>query len=373
MADLPVLPDISFFDNDPQQLISDVKFVYESTSNKEVQKASPEYLFITTMAAWVALQRQQYENALKQNFLLYAEDEKLDQLGAFRETPRLLETGSKVTLEFKLSVVQSNAIVIPSGTRATADNIVFFALDDAIVINAGQLTGRGVATSIQTGDATNDIEIGAINVIVDPIAFVSTVSNIDTSQGGRDTESNDDYRLRLYNAPSTFTTCGPRDAYVYHAKKASSSIGEVTVSTDLAGHVYVYPLMDNGDIPNTAILTEINNALNDNTVRPLSDNVHVLAPTVVNYDINLTYYIYTSDAGGIDTIQSSINTAIDNWILWQRSKIGRDINVSVLITRIVQAGAKRVEVTLPINTVVGPSGLAVNRNKTVNFGGLEDE
>jgi phage-related baseplate assembly protein len=372
MADLPVLPEFSFFDTDPQQLISDVKSVYEAELGREINSLAEES-FIRTMAGWIALLQRQYDNSLKQNFLLYAEDEKLDQLGVYRKTPRLEESGSKVTLKFTLSSVQTFAIVIPAGTRATADNIVFFATDDTIVINAGSLSGTVTATSNQVGEASNNIPVGAINIRVDLIPYVDSVTNTDVSLGGRDRESNDDYRLRLYNAPSTYTTCGPREAYVYLAKQVSASIGEVTVSTDLAGNVYVYPLLDNGEVPNTALLNEINEALSGDTVRPLSDNVHVLAPNIVNYDINLTYYIYTADAGNVDQIQLKINEAIDNWILWQRSKIGRDINTSVLITRIVQAGAKRVDIALPKTTVVGPNGLAVNVSKTINFGGLEDE
>lgn len=373
MSDLPNIPEIEFFDKDPQQLIADFKFMYEHQSGETITKASPVYNFITTIAAVIVLQRQQFDAALKQNFLLYAEDEKLDHLGLMRQTARFDAEGSKVTLEFTLSAAQTSAIIIPAGTRATADNNIFFALSSPVIIPAGQLKASGAAESIQTGAQSNNIDVGAINILVDRPPFVESVRNIDVSLGGRDIESDEAYRLRLYNAPSTYSTCGPRDAYVYRAKQASSAIGEVTVNTDHAGRVDVYPLLTNGEIPNAAIISLIQRELSEDTVRPLSDLVRVLAPTVVNYDVNLTYYIYTSDAGNVEEIQARVNKAIDDWVLWQRQKIGRDVNVSVLITRIVQAGAKRCAVTLPMNTVVGPSGLAVLRNKSVVFGGLEDE
>ncbi|QHJ79178.1 MAG: hypothetical protein [Caudoviricetes sp.] len=367
------LPDVQFFDNDPQQIVTDVKNTYEYMLGKTVQESSPEFLFISVMAYWIVLQRQQYEAALKQNLLYYADDGNLDHLGAFRLTPRLEAQGASTTLEFTLVAAQTSAIIIPAGTRATADNVIYFATTQNLIINAGQLSGKVGATSIQTGAAANNIGIGEINTIVDPVAYVATVANTETTLGGRDTELDDAYRERIYNAPAVFSIAGPRDAYIYLAKSASSAIGEVTVTSDMAGTVNVYPLLTNGEVPNSAILDQVRNVLNQNTVRPLSDNVVVAAPELVTYSINLTYYILTDNAGNAGDIQTAVNAAIDGWILWQRQKIGRDINISELIKRIVEAGAKRVVMNLPINTVVLPNQLAVNTSKTITFGGLEDE
>jgi phage-related baseplate assembly protein len=266
-----------------------------------------------------------------------------------------------------------SAILIPAGTRATADNVIYFATDSNLIINAGQLSGTVSATSLQAGAAANNIGIGEVNTIVDPVPYVASVANTEITLGGRDTELDDAYRERIYNAPAVFSIAGPRDAYIYLAKSASSAIGEVTVTSDMAGTVNVYPLLTNGEIPNSAILEQVRAALNPNTVRPLADHVVVSAPEVVTYNINLTYYVYTDDAGNVGNIQNAVNAAIDGWILWQRQKIGRDINVSELIKRIMEAGAKRVVMNLPINTVVLPNQLAVNNSKTITFGGLEDE
>lgn len=369
------LPDVDFFDNDPQQIISDVKYTYETMLDKEIQESSPEFLFISTMAAWIVLVRQQYDAALKQNLLYYATFDKLDHLGAFRDTPRLDAQGSKTTLEFTLSSARPSSIVIPRGTRATADSTIFFATDDVLIIPAGTTSGRITATSIQTGNAANNIPVGSINIIVDPVpgGFVSDVSNIDISLGGRDVEDDESYRDRIYNAPSVFSIAGPRNAYIYLTKAVNSSIGEVTVNSPTPGVVKIYPLLIGGDIPNTAILSEINTALNKNTVRPLTDNVYVEAPSVVNYSINLTYYIGTEDSGDLDNISTAVNNAVDNWILWQRLKIGRDINVTELITRVRMAGAKRVTVNSPSFTVIQDNQLAVCDAKNISFGGLEDE
>ena len=44
-----------------------------------------------------------------------------------------------------------------------------------------------------------------------------------------------------------------------------------------------------------------------------------------------------------------------------------------MIGRVIQSGAKRVELTAPVFASVASGEIAVNNLKTVNYGGLEDE
>lgn len=367
------LPDVDFFNTDPQQLVADVRFTYESIVGRTIQQSSPEYLFITTMAYWIALITNQFNDGLKQNLLYYAEGDNLDHKGADRLTPRLEAQGASTTLQFTLVAPQTSSIVIPEGTRATADNIIYFATTETIIINPGDLTGSVSAISLQTGEQSNNIGIGEIATIVDPIAFVGSVSNTEISLGGRDRELDDAYRERIYNAPSVFSIAGPRDAYIYLAKGANSAIGEVTVNSPNPAYIDIYPLLNNGEVPNQAILDLILETLNENTVRPLADRVSVQAPNIVPYGLNVTYYVDSSNVGELTSIQSRVNQAIDDWILWQRLKIGRDINLTELHRRCAVAGAKRITIAQPTNIVIQDNQLAVNSNKTVIFGGLENE
>lgn len=83
-------------------------------------------------------------------------------------------------------------------------------------------------------------------------------------------------------------------------------------------------------------------------IRPLTDNVIARAPDTVDYKIDVKYFINRSDVGKASTIQAEVNEAINEFVSWQRSKIGRDINPSRLVQMMVAAGAKRVEVTYPV-------------------------
>ena len=99
----------------------------------------------------------------------------------------------------------------------------------------------------------------------------------------------------------------------------------------------------------------------------------VSSPAEVKYSISLTYYIDRSNATTAVSIQSAVDAAVQEYILWQR-KIGRDINPSKLVSLIMAAGAKRVDITSPAYTKVGDAAVALlTGTVTVNYGGLEDD
>lgn len=104
----------------------------------------------------------------------------------------------------------------------------------------------------------------------------------------------------------------------------------------------------------------------------MTDLVTVQAPTVENYDINLTYYIDTEDVAQEAIIRANVAAAVDEFVAWTKAKIGRDINPSELIRKIIVAGAKRVTVTSPEFAVLDKTQIAIADNVTVQYGGTED-
>jgi len=113
--------------------------------------------------------------------------------------------------------------------------------------------------------------------------------------------------------------------------------------------------------------------LSADTRRPLTDRVVVGAPEQVSYDIDLTYYIRQSESKFAIDIQNAVNQAVNDYIIWQKAKIGRSINPSQLISMIINAGAKRVEVTLPEFTVLSATQIAKEETVNIIYGGLEAE
>lgn len=83
--------------------------------------------------------------------------------------------------------------------------------------------------------------------------------------------------------------------------------------------------------------------------------------------------INSSDSGSVETIQSEVAKAVDDFVTWQQSKIGRDINSSELIKRVTAAGAKRVEIKSPVFQKIGGTSIAYCTSKNVTYGGVEDD
>ena len=114
-------------------------------------------------------------------------------------------------------------------------------------------------------------------------------------------------------------------------------------------------------------------ALEDRSERPLTDKIVVKAPGTKAYNVDLTYYISSSEKASVAAIQENVNAAVEIYNLWQTEKIGRDINPSYLTQQIMEAGAKRVSITAPVFTVLNNDVLATTGTVSVKYGGLEDD
>ena len=131
--------------------------------------------------------------------------------------------------------------------------------------------------------------------------------------------------------------------------------------------------MADGSTPEQTVIDGLLAYLSDDTIRPMTDVVTVAAPAEAKYTINFTYYINRSDSAQAVTIQSAVETAVSDYIKWQR-RIGRDINPSKLTALAIAAGAKRVVLTAPTYTAVAATSVpALQGDAVVNYGGLEDD
>ena len=99
----------------------------------------------------------------------------------------------------------------------------------------------------------------------------------------------------------------------------------------------------------------------------------MLSPQKILYDLNVTYWIDRSRASQAVFIQKSVRQAVNDWVLWQKRRLGRDLNPSELNHRMVASGAKRVEIVSPTFTVLTAAQVAIPKAEPrLSFGGLED-
>lgn len=384
MIDLNALPKITFAEKDAETILSELVARYEQYTGTTLYPGDPVRLFLSTIAYELVLQRNAIDFAAKMNLLAYATGDYLDHIGAMLGVSRLTPTAATCMVKFTLSAAQTFAVLIPAGTRVSAGGEVMFAVGETAQIDAGDTSIELACACTSAGAAGNGLVVGQINTLVDPIAYISSISNTTESAGGTDTETDENFRERIQLAPESFSVAGSEGAYIYWARSAHQGIVDVAVlgpnspedesgeHTVPAGEVHVFPLLAGGELPDETIIAQVLDTLSDETVRPLTDTVKVIAPTVKQYELNVTYYIDRASATVAAGIQTQAEQAAEDWIAWQQEALGRDINPSELTRRMVNAGVKRVVITSPAYTVVGSYAVAKCLTKSVTFGGLED-
>lgn len=370
------LPDVDFVDVDASAIQNSIISVFEGIIGSRLYPADPRRLFLLSLAQIIIQQQALLNHNKKIDLLKYASGPLLDNVGALSHTTRLPAAAAITTLQFTLSIPLTSATIIPAGTRVGPQGgagSIYFETTELLEIPPGGVSGSVVASCSLSGVQGNGFLPGQLNVLIDPIPFVQSVANTSESSGGAEEETDDAFRERIWAAPEGFSVAGPEGAYRYWAMTARSSIVDVAVTSPAPREVVVVPLLQGGELPSQDIIDAVTSALNDRTVRPLTDHVTVQAPETVEYDINLTYYVARERAAEAISIQTAVAAAVDAYRLWQKSKLGRDINPSELIMRVMSAGALRVNVSAPLFVDLSALQVAQDAAVSVTYGGLADD
>ena len=374
------LPDVSFIDNDSleammERLVSNYEKRYQEVTGKAISLAAADPMRIALYAVALDLyQTEQYvDRAGKQDLLKYSYGEFLDNLAGNRGVTRNQPAAARTTIRFTLSETKAYAVGIPAGTRVTNGNGVYFKTTEYQEVPAGMESVDVSAICTAEGIQGNDFLPGQVDVLVDPLPYVQSVANTTKTEGGAALESDESLAERTYLAPCGYSVAGPDDAYVFWAKTYNANIGSVRPTSPVPGQAVIFVLMRDGTMPGQEMLEGLEAYLANEKIRPMTDLVTVKAPAAVEFTINLTYYINQSDLVSAVTIQQEVQKAVAEYIAWQTTEIGRDINPDELVRRIKAAGAKRVKMTAPAFTVVGDEAVAQCAAQTVTYGGLEDD
>lgn len=355
--------------------------LYEKITGRTLERADPIRLFILSICYIVILLLKVINYTGKQNLLRYSAGKYLDELGYLMDTERLAATPAQTTVKVTLSDTFTKDTVIPKGIRVSPDGNIYFATDEVLIIGAGKKEGTISATCTQVGTIGNGFLPGQIRLIIDPNPYVQAMENTTLSEGGSEIEEDDVYRERIHNSPEKFSVAGPDGAYEFWARSASALIQDVRVVSPVPGDVDIYAILQGGELPQQELLDEIYTICNDKKIRPLTDHVFVKTPEIIKYDINVTYFVHIDDQYKLTEISAAVESAVNNFVLWTKSKIGRDINITELHSRILAAGVKRADIKIPQYTqilegdntkkVVDPIQLAVAENITITYGGIE--
>lgn len=170
-------------------------------------------------------------------------------------------------------------------------------------------------------------------------------------------ESDEAFRARVQLSMEGHTTAGPRGSYIFWALSASGDVKDAGVESPTPGDVVVTVLSHQGDgTPSTEVLTAVEEALNDENVRPLTDHLTVQAAAIVPYQIEASLTLY--DGPDASTVEAAAQTALASYIE-AHHRLGHDITLSGLFAALHQPGVQNVVITQPAaDIVVGPAQAA---------------
>lgn len=372
-------PDIQFLETDTETIESNMIALYELFMRESGRKdykmypASPERLFLSWCAAIIVQQRILIDETAKKNVPRYATGEYLDSLAElFKDIERLPAKPAVAIFRCYISEAQKQSVIVPAGTRISFDEIVFETTQE-LEIPAGSMYGDVNGKCQSAGIVGNNLAAGQVKEIVDVYDYYMKVENITKTSGGADREADQEYYERMRESMESFSTAGPVNSYIYHAKSVTAAVVDVVATSPEPGVADVRVLLQDGEQPTEAILQKIYEKLNADDVRPLTDTVIVSAPVEDPFEIDVTFWIQRNTQASSSIIEKDTRTAIEEYISWQTGKMGRDINPSYLVRRMMEAGVKRVEVRKPEFQIVEETHVAKVIRDTMQIlnGGVE--
>ena len=163
-------------------------------------------------------------------------------------------------------------------------------------------------------------------------------------------ETDADYRQRLALKPESWSTAGPRDAFKFHAISADGQIKDASVTSPQGGTTQIYVLTRTGTgIPDATLLATVSGAVNGETVRPLSEEVLVSAPTIVNYSLDIALTLFAGPS--TEVVRQAVETALQQFAATSH-RLGNDIIRSAIDAAAHVAGVKKVVINSPAADVI---------------------
>ena len=150
-------------------------------------------------------------------------------------------------------------------------------------------------------------------------------------------------RQRTQLALEGFSTAGPKGAYRFHALAADPAIADAAVASPSPGEVLVTVLARDG-MPDATVLGKVRTRLNAEEVRPLTDQVTVIAATPITFEINASLKVY--DGPDATVVLGEAHKQLDRFLA-ARFRIGEPIGRDGLFGALHVPGVQKVTLTEP--------------------------
>lgn len=372
---------IQFITLDPDGVVASLKTKYEQLTGRVVQPAQVEMLIFNAIGYRISLIEQRINETANKCFVEFANGQAMEELGRPLGVVRLPASVATCTIRFTL-IDGHGDMTIPAGIRvqSTDGQAVFITIESAIVESADTYVDIK-AECTQGGIVGNGYAIGIVSVILDPQPYVSGAGNLDITANGSDGETDDELRQRIFLAPDSFSVAGPKGAYKFFAKSAHPNIVDVAVTIGheledpfdvIPGQVDIFPLMNDGEDPDSEIIDAIMAICNDEKVRPLTDTVLVKAPTRTDYTMDIQL-VNLPTAVQAD-IEALVTANLEAYRDDRKKRLGVDVVINQIIAICQVPGVYKVTVVSPsADIVVGESGFTRCTAINVTTTGTHDE
>lgn len=346
-----------FIADDSLAITQEMIDAYEAMTGKTLYPAQVERLLIDLIAYRETLVRTAINDTARQNLMAFARAPMLDYLGELVGVTRLPAQSARTRVRLTLVEPLTAGLAIPAGFRVETTNGVQFQTLDEVVMSAGASQVELAVLAVEPGLAGNGYLPGQVSQWVDSLGVdLDDVSNLVVTAGGAEAESDERLRERIKLAPESFSVAGSRLAYRHHAMSAHQDIVDVAVDSPEPGVVRLFPLGRDG-LPGPALLNAVTLACSDEKVRPLTEQVQVLAPEEIAFTLHARLLVYhDADAGRVLSTARTQAMQLANSL---SASLGRDIVPSQFIAALSVPGVYQVELISPTATrEVGAAGWA---------------
>lgn len=382
---------VKFTTINPQEIISKAISNVEDKTGSKLSEGDERRLFIEGLSPILVGIANDINFTGNMNLLRNSSGDYLTAVAKnIYSRDRLESEKSKCKGLISLSEVQIEDVLIKAGTKITPDGNLMFQVENDVVIAAGTLTCECSLIASEPGKKYNGFLLGKIKNIVDPIPYVESIVNTETSKEGCDEEDDNHLKSRCQLSPEGYSTCGPDGAYKYWALSVSNAISDVKPYSPAPGTVKVLVILEDGGIPSKELLDKVLEACSARDKRPLTDKVEAEAPETVEYSIELTYFLDKNFESEVTKWRKNIegedldcsSGAIREYIKWQQSNIGKPISPDELRYKILSSstykvddrdvsGVRRIVLTSPEYNAVDEYSIARASSIKVTYGGLE--
>lgn len=320
-------------------------------------------------------------------FLLTATKADLDNWALRYGIERLKGSKPYALYEFKLNDIRSTDLLIPANFTLTDDTSSYTAkLLNDVTIKAGTNKASGVV-ELQSETKTSDIKTQTVTT---SFPFLVEVKALEVFKNGSDDEKDDELKHRILLSMADKSTAGSEETYKSFTFKADERIEDVKIKNGIKPlKDYVSLFFEKSEVEILAALeelfsdmatvevyyysayaddlmkTRIEEMLNKEEVRPLSDQVKVAAATQIDFIVSAELKVLPNQE--VATVYTNALQSLNDG-LESLKQIGSNITLSEINDFLKVTGVKEVIITTPSqNVVISDNEIGVSSAQSITY------